>query len=72
MARDDGRKYLDRITGQNKKCPPGEVVYEFHEWSSPDGVTWGNTDDEEHTREEGLRVTLKEVLEFNRAGFCPV
>jgi len=46
MAWDNGGEYLDRIIGQNKKCPPDEVVYEYHEWSSPDGVTWGNIDDE--------------------------
>ena len=45
MAWDDGREELDNLIEHNKNCPPEEVIDEWHEWSSPDGITWGNVDD---------------------------
>ncbi len=45
MAWDDGREKLNELTEHNKTCHPDEVIYEWHEWSTTDGITWGNVDD---------------------------
>ncbi len=46
MAWNDGREDLDRLIQHNKTCHPDEVIYVWKEWSSSDGITWGNMDDE--------------------------
>ena len=46
MAWRDGREDLDRLVTHNKNCHPDEVIYVWKEWSSSDGITWGNVDDE--------------------------